>query len=63
MLQQEFEVEADPDQAKLAAIATIPRGRLGQPIEIAQVALYLASEAPAYLHGASLLVDGGKTLL
>jgi NAD(P)-dependent dehydrogenase (short-subunit alcohol dehydrogenase family) len=63
MLQQEFDQAESPDQAKAAGIATMPIGRLGHPEEIAQVALYLASEAPALLHGASLVVDGAKTIL
>lgn len=41
----------------------MPIGRLGKPEEIAQVALYLASDAPALLHGASIVVDGAKTIL
>ncbi|PZD73863.1 Dihydroanticapsin 7-dehydrogenase [Acaryochloris thomasi RCC1774] len=63
MLQQEFEQAESPTQARSAGIETIPIGRLGYPEEIAQVALYLASDAPALLHGASLVVDGGKTIL
>jgi NAD(P)-dependent dehydrogenase (short-subunit alcohol dehydrogenase family) len=63
MLQQEFDQSELPEQAKAAGVATMPIGRLGQPEEIAQVALYLASDAPALLHGASIVVDGAKTIL
>jgi 3-oxoacyl-[acyl-carrier protein] reductase len=63
MLQQEFDQEANPVEAKALGIATMPIGRLGQPEEIAQVALYLAGDAPSLLHGASIVVDGGKTIL
>ncbi len=38
-----------------------PIGRLGEPIEIAQAALYLASDAGAFTTGAELVVDGGFT--
>lgn len=63
MLQMEFDyLDANPDRAKAESIATMPIGRLGRPEEIARVALFLASEAPALLHGASLLVDGAKTI-
>lgn len=63
MLNQEFDQESDPARAKAEGIKTMPIGRLGRAEEIAQVALYLASEAPALMHGASLVVDGGKTIL
>lgn len=62
MLAQEFEQDADPVRAKAEGIATIPIARLGKPEEIAQVALYLASEAPPFMHGSSIVVDGGKTI-
>jgi NAD(P)-dependent dehydrogenase (short-subunit alcohol dehydrogenase family) len=44
-------------------MATIPIGRFGKPKKIAQMALFLASDAPALLHGASIVVDGCKTII
>lgn len=62
MLNQEFEQDADPIRAKAEGVATIPIARLGKPEEIAQVALYLASEAPAFMQGSAIVIDGGKTI-
>jgi gluconate 5-dehydrogenase len=42
--------------------SNIPMGRLGEPEEIAPLALYLASEASRYMTGAVLVLDGGYTL-
>lgn len=38
-----------------------PIGRLGEPVEIAHAALYLASEASAFTTGAEFVLDGGYT--
>ena len=37
----------------------IPVGRMGQPEDVAKLALYLASDDAEYVAGASLLIDGG----
>jgi NAD(P)-dependent dehydrogenase (short-subunit alcohol dehydrogenase family) len=36
-----------------------PLGRIGQPSDVANAALYLASDAASYVSGATLLVSGG----
>ena len=40
----------------------IPLGRIGTPEEVADVAVFLASDAARYVTGHELLVDGGLTL-
>ena len=37
--------------------------RLGEPQEIAQAALFLASDAASFITGADMLVDGGYTTI
>lgn len=41
----------------------IPLGRLGRLAEVGHAAVFLASEAAAYITGQTLCVDGGRTLL
>lgn len=50
-----------PDLAKTIVDRT-PVGRVGQPDEIAGVALYLASDAASFHTGQTLVVDGGFTI-
>lgn len=44
------------------ARAEIPTGRFAQPREVAEAALYLASDAAAMVNGANLMLDGGNTI-
>ncbi len=43
--------------------ARIPLGRFGEPVEIADLALYLASPAAEMVNGALVMIDGGFTAL
>jgi glucose 1-dehydrogenase len=42
-----------------ALLAEIPLGRMGQPEEVAELAVYLASDAAAYVTGETYFIDGG----
>ncbi|MFI0909576.1 SDR family oxidoreductase [Streptomyces abikoensis] len=47
-------------EAGLAAVGrTVPAGRLAEPDEIGEAAVFLASDRAAYITGAALLVHGG----
>jgi glucose 1-dehydrogenase len=52
------DVEANPEKMK-ALLAEIPLRRMAQPEEVASLALYLASDAAAYVTGATFFIDGG----
>ena len=43
-------------------LARQPIKHLGQPMEVAEVALLLASDASSYLTGQTIVVDGGRVL-
>ncbi|MCX5317014.1 SDR family NAD(P)-dependent oxidoreductase [Streptomyces sp. NBC_00154] len=49
----------DPVAARAHLVARQPMGRLGTSEEIAQAALYLASDAAAFITGTELVIDGG----
>lgn len=42
-------------------VAQVPRGRIGEPEDMAGIAIFLASRAGAYITGAVIPVDGGMS--
>jgi 3-oxoacyl-[acyl-carrier protein] reductase len=54
--------QALSDDVKDKWINEIPLRRAGEPQDIAQVALFLASDMSAYMTGQVLQVDGGKCI-
>lgn len=51
----------DRDTTQAGFVADVPLGRFGTPQEVAALALMLASDAAAYVTGATLAIDGGLT--
>lgn len=50
------------DEKEYAALlAEIPMGRMATPAEVAEMCVYLASDAGAYVTGASFFIDGGMS--
>ena len=49
------------EQLKGAREAMVPLGRVGQGEDIADVVVFLASDAARYINGANIPVDGGVT--
>ncbi len=49
----------EPVDRFLSESAQVPLGRVARPEDIAQAALYLASDASSFVSGAPLIVDGG----
>jgi glucose 1-dehydrogenase len=48
----------DPKKMK-TLLGEIPLNRMGQPEEVAELALFLASKAAAYITGSTYFIDGG----
>jgi NAD(P)-dependent dehydrogenase (short-subunit alcohol dehydrogenase family) len=59
MLRNEAQQLGEPEDLFLADSARRPLGRIGKAEEIAQAALYLASDASSFVTGTALVVDGG----
>ena len=52
----------DSPENRAKFIATVPMGRLSEPSDIANAALYLASDEASFITGVELPVDGGRTV-
>ncbi len=48
-----------PDKYKIPILSRTPMGRMGEPEEVAKVAVFLASDYASYITGATLFVSGG----
>ena len=61
-LLEQFMGVPDTPENRERFIATIPLGRLSEPRDIANAALYLASDEADFITGVILEVDGGRTI-
>lgn len=55
------DIEIFGTEMEAGYVQTIPLRRPGQPVDIANTALYLASDLSSYVTGESIIVDGGMT--
>jgi NAD(P)-dependent dehydrogenase (short-subunit alcohol dehydrogenase family) len=53
-------LEAAGEDAQRAAGDAMPMRRIGQPSEVASAAVWLCSDQPSFVTGATLVIDGGK---
>ena len=52
-----------PERMRRVVLDRIPLGRHGQPADIVNAAIYLASDEAAWVSGANLVIDGGGSAL
>jgi len=52
--------DRDLEEGRAAFVSSIPLGRLALPADVAEAALFLASEESAFITGTVLPVDGGR---
>lgn len=53
----------DTKEAEAGALSRVPMARWGRPEEIADAALFLASDSSSFMTGQELIVDGGLTAM
>jgi NAD(P)-dependent dehydrogenase (short-subunit alcohol dehydrogenase family) len=63
LLEANFNAMPDRERTVRDVVAAHPVGRLGTPRDIAEAALFLCSDAASFITGATLVVDGGMTVV
>ena len=61
-LLQDFMGVADSEENRARFVTTIPLGRMCDPMDVANAAVYLASPQAQFLTGVELPVDGGRSI-
>lgn len=49
-----------PERVLAERAKRVPQGRIGRPDEVAELAVFLASDRASYINGAAIPVDGGQ---
>jgi NAD(P)-dependent dehydrogenase (short-subunit alcohol dehydrogenase family) len=61
LLKGVFSASPQGQEVKKARVAAIPLGRVGEPEDVAELAVFLASEESSWMTGAAIPLDGGLT--
>jgi 2-keto-3-deoxy-L-fuconate dehydrogenase len=61
-LHDRMAAQGDPEKARASFIARQPMGRIGTAEEVAELAVYLASDESAFTTGQIHIIDGGWTI-
>ncbi len=56
-----FDAQPDPAAARREQEALLPPQRIGEPSEVAQTALFLASDEARFINATDVLIDGGRS--
>jgi NAD(P)-dependent dehydrogenase (short-subunit alcohol dehydrogenase family) len=62
MLQASFDRQSDPESARARNLKRHPLGRFGTADDVANLALFLASDEASFITGATYVIDGGALL-
>jgi NAD(P)-dependent dehydrogenase (short-subunit alcohol dehydrogenase family) len=61
MLERVIKFQGEPSEVRARRLKNYPLGRFGYADEVAQTALFLASDESSFVNGATIPVDGGFT--
>jgi meso-butanediol dehydrogenase/(S,S)-butanediol dehydrogenase/diacetyl reductase len=61
MLERVIKFQGEPSEVRARRLKNYPLSRFGYPDEVAQTALFLASDDSSFISGAAIPVDGGFT--